>query len=81
MLAEGTTKILLSKDYQQQTANGNASGKMRAPNRAKALDAKGPSPPSILYTLFRMFKHEFILASLIKLLADLLQFANPLLLR
>lgn len=38
-------------------------------------------PPSIVFNIFKMFKHELAVAFLIKAMADVLQFANPLLLR
>ncbi|GMR36740.1 hypothetical protein PMAYCL1PPCAC_06935 [Pristionchus mayeri] len=41
---------------------------------------KVPSEPSLILALFRMFKYEFLTASLLKVLSDTLQFANPFLL-
>lgn len=37
--------------------------------------------PSVVYTLFQMFKYEFWAAAGIKALADVLQFVNPFLLK
>ena len=47
---------------------------------------KGPiaaqlRPPSILLRIFQLFKWDIIWAMLIKCVSDLLQFANPQLLR
>ncbi|GMR57810.1 hypothetical protein PMAYCL1PPCAC_28005, partial [Pristionchus mayeri] len=42
--------------------------------------AKLPAEPSIIFALFRMFKYDFITASLIKVLSDTLQFGQPFLL-
>ncbi|CAD5214570.1 unnamed protein product [Bursaphelenchus okinawaensis] len=41
---------------------------------------KKPPPPSILAILWKFFRREFLGASVLKFLTDLLQFANPLLL-
>lgn len=38
-------------------------------------------PPSLCYQLFKMFKWEIISAGLIKMLYDILQFINPILLK
>uniref|UniRef100_A0A914PYS2 Uncharacterized protein n=1 Tax=Panagrolaimus davidi TaxID=227884 RepID=A0A914PYS2_9BILA len=40
-----------------------------------------PIPPSIVSVLFSMFKWSFLGATLVKLCSDILQFANPLLLK
>ncbi|GMS94756.1 hypothetical protein PENTCL1PPCAC_16932, partial [Pristionchus entomophagus] len=39
-----------------------------------------PAEPSLILALFRMFKYEFITATLLKILSDTLQFAQPFLL-
>jgi hypothetical protein len=40
-----------------------------------------PPAPSIVYRLFLLFKYEFISATAVKIFSDVLQFANPLLLK
>ncbi|CAI5450082.1 unnamed protein product [Caenorhabditis angaria] len=47
----------------------------------KDLDEKGPPYPSVIATLFQMFKWEFMLASVLKFTSDTLQFASPFLLQ
>lgn len=44
-------------------------------------DAKKVSPPSVFVNLYKMFKFELITVAIIKALADVLQFANPFLLK
>uniref|UniRef100_A0A914YYI3 Uncharacterized protein n=1 Tax=Panagrolaimus superbus TaxID=310955 RepID=A0A914YYI3_9BILA len=46
-----------------------------------SLPAKVPSPPSIIWRLFLMFKWDIISAMSLKCISDLLQFCNPLLLK
>lgn len=50
--------------------------KFRAPAKRLKLE-----PPSVVYNLFKMFKWEFLAASAIKMFSDVLQFANPFLLK
>ncbi|KAE9546782.1 hypothetical protein FO519_010006, partial [Halicephalobus sp. NKZ332] len=43
-------------------------------------NALKPLPPSVLYNIFKMFKFEFITAMVIKVVADVISFLNPMLL-
>lgn len=83
LLTEGATKSLLSKEPNK--TNGIASeanGKHKTGgNRVQASDLKRVKPPSIIFNLFKMFKCELIIAAMLKMVADALQFANPFLLR
>ncbi|CAJ0605474.1 unnamed protein product [Cylicocyclus nassatus] len=46
----------------------------------KEKKEKEPSPPSVVWCLFRMFKWEILTATALKICSDTLQFANPFLL-
>uniref|UniRef100_A0A7E4ZTZ1 Multidrug resistance-associated protein 1 n=1 Tax=Panagrellus redivivus TaxID=6233 RepID=A0A7E4ZTZ1_PANRE len=49
---------------------------------AKLKTAKSKVPlPSVIFNLFKMYKFEFILAMLVKICSDVLQFGNPYLLK
>lgn len=50
---------------------------MKAKNNGKGKLAS----PSIVYHLFKLFKWEFFAAGAIKMVADVLQFVNPFLLK
>jgi len=50
-------------------------------NERKRSPDSSVEPPSIVYNLFKMFKCELLVVSLVKMVADVLQFANPLLLK
>ena len=83
LLNEGATKSLLAKE--QNKTNGLVSevnGKHKTGgNRVQASDLKRVKPPSIIFNLFKMFRCELIIATMVKMVADTLQFANPFLLR
>lgn len=50
------------------------------PLNRKTTDRNQPVKPSIIFTLFQMFKYQFWSSFGVRLLTDLLGFANPLLL-
>ncbi|KAH7710489.1 multidrug resistance-associated protein 1-like protein [Aphelenchoides avenae] len=72
ILAEGTSTKLLN-------ANGTASN--GAKHKKRPTDAKKVPPPSVFVNIFKMFKFELVTVAIIKALADVLQFANPFLLK
>ncbi|KAI1703946.1 ABC transporter transmembrane region domain-containing protein [Ditylenchus destructor] len=75
LLAEKATSKLLS----QSAKNGvcKETTKRKAKNNGKGKLAS----PSIVYHLFKLFKWEFFAAGAIKMVADVLQFVNPFLLK
>ncbi|KAI1704939.1 ABC transporter transmembrane region domain-containing protein [Ditylenchus destructor] len=77
LLAEGATSTLLSKG----TTNGLSKDTSEKKSRVKSRDKAKLPPPSVVYNLFKMFKWELISAAAIKMCADVLQFANPFLLK
>ncbi|CAD5211774.1 unnamed protein product [Bursaphelenchus okinawaensis] len=73
LIQEGTTIKLLNGDAK----NGGLNRKLSSTDiEEKDLITK----PSIVFTLFQMFKFEFLAAGGVKMCADVLQFANPMLL-
>ncbi len=59
------------------------SGREKARSEMKSLSEKrsGPSEPSVVWALTKMFKSTLISAALLKLIHNLLQFVNPLMIK
>ncbi|KIH69001.1 hypothetical protein ANCDUO_00658 [Ancylostoma duodenale] len=49
----------------------------RSKSSGKDGEQKGPTPPSVVACLLRMFRWEFLSATALKITSDILQFANP----
>ncbi|CAJ0935675.1 unnamed protein product, partial [Mesorhabditis belari] len=64
-----------SKSY-----GGTRNGEMKEIKEKAKKDPNSPKQPSIVWCLWRLFKWELIAATALKLISDLMQFLNPLLL-
>nr|UOF76395.1 multidrug resistance-associated protein [Bursaphelenchus xylophilus] len=76
LLMEGTTTKLLNGDAK----NGQANGQVYNISKPTSKKEAAVTQPSVIFTLFCMFKFEFLAAAGVKAMADVLQFANPFLL-
>lgn len=77
----------IKKSHVQNGKHANGNGVFHE-KEAEATQQLSPEeqlkqlkPPSVVYNLFKMFKYELFTAFLIKAVADVIQFANPFLLK
>ncbi|KAK7469760.1 hypothetical protein BaRGS_00036242 [Batillaria attramentaria] len=68
-----------SRRWTRELAKATVSGK-RKPKAERRRGGRFKHPPSLLWVLFRVFYPELFFAHLMRLIADVLQFANPILL-
>uniref|UniRef100_A0A914V1R6 ABC-type glutathione-S-conjugate transporter n=2 Tax=Plectus sambesii TaxID=2011161 RepID=A0A914V1R6_9BILA len=80
--AKDTTPLLLGDSSKKRPALHSAkSYGATDSSAAKPTKLKGePQPPSIVWRLFKMFWPDFVGATLVKIMSDVLQFASPQLL-
>jgi hypothetical protein len=71
---EGTAPLLATNELSETGVYGSLAS-------ATLVSKTEVSPPSIIWRLFILFKHDIITANVVKCVSDLLQFANPQLLR
>ncbi|GMT22973.1 hypothetical protein PFISCL1PPCAC_14270, partial [Pristionchus fissidentatus] len=79
-LNRGATSEHLATLFEKYWLPAMKAHQMKKSELLKKGVEKEPAEPSLVYALYRMYKYEFITASLLKILSDTLQFAQPFLL-
>ena len=75
------TKTVDGKSVVEGYGSTDAFRATEAQTRKNLYIPNAPKPPSIVGVIFSMFKWSFLGATLVKISSDLLQFANPMLLK